>query len=257
MCAKRTHVVITESNKSEQPDSNHDKLFIDVSKQSDELFQYQGNTSSDDQYKNQQLDTETVSQQGLYSVPSADMEQTFQTGMPPAIPTSTTMPQQYSFNNAFQTVLPPQNMVQPAISNPNTLQQRGEQKQTYHHTYCPVIMEDFNACVTYVAQVNSSADSRFSMSRETLSSMIYKHELKTNTTEIAHLCICAAQDYGTKYKVDIEYMDAEYYRQYQTVLLDKKDCTQGRIVQILKENGICCFNTSLSQKKISDYLHTQ
>ena len=198
MRAKRPHVLITESNKSEQPDSNHDKLFIDVSKQSDELFQYQGNTSSDDQYKNQQLDTETVSQQGLYSVPSADMEQTFQTGMPPAIPTSTTipqqnlynMPQQYSFNNAFQPVLLPQNMVQPAISNSNTLQQRGEQKQTYHHTYCPVIMEDFNACVTYVAQVNSSADSRFSMSRETLSSMIYKHELKTNTTEISDI-----QDY--------------------------------------------------------------
>ena len=234
MRAKRPHVLITESNKSEQPDSNHDKLFIDVSKQSDELFQYQGNTSSDDQYKNQQLDTETVSQQGLYN-----------------------MLQQYSFNNAFQPVLLPQNMVQPAISNSNTLQQRGEQKQTYHHTYCPVIMEDFNACVTYVAQVNSSADSRFSMSRETLSSMIYKHELKTNTTEIAHLCICAAQDYGTKYKVDIEYMDAEYYRQYQTVFLDKKDCTQGRIVQILKENGICCFNTSLSQKKISDYLYVR
>lgn len=31
MRAKRPHVVITESNKSEQPDSNHD-----------ELFQYQG-----------------------------------------------------------------------------------------------------------------------------------------------------------------------------------------------------------------------
>ena len=95
-------------------------------------FNIRGNTSSDDQYKNQQLDTETVSQQGLYSVPSADMEQTFQTGMPPAIPTSTTipqqnlynMPQQYSFNNAFQPVLLPQNMVQPAISNSNTLQQR-------------------------------------------------------------------------------------------------------------------------------------
>lgn len=237
--------------------TTHDKLFIDVSKQSDELFQYQGNTSSDDQYKNQQLDTETVSQQGSYSMPPADIEQVFQTEIPPVIPTSTTMPQQYSFNNAFQTVLLPQNMVQPAISNSNTLQQRGEQKQTYHHTYCPVIMEDFNMCVTYIAQVNSSADSRFSMSRETLSSMIYKHELKTNTTEIAHLCICAAQDYGTKYKVDIEYMDAEYYRQYQTVFLDKKDCTQGRIVQILKENGICCFNISLSQKKISDYLYVR
>ena len=49
MRAKRSHVLITESKKSEQPDSNHDKLFIDVSKQSDELFQYQGNTSSDDQ----------------------------------------------------------------------------------------------------------------------------------------------------------------------------------------------------------------
>ena len=73
MRAKRPHVLITESNKSEQPDSNHDKLFIDVSKQSDELFQYQGNTSSDDQYKNQQLDTETVSQQGLYNMSSADV----------------------------------------------------------------------------------------------------------------------------------------------------------------------------------------
>ena len=112
MRAKRPHVLITESNKSEQPDSNHDKLFIDVSKQSDELFQYQGNTSSDDQYKNQQLDTETVSQQGLYNMPSADVEQTFHAEMPPVIPTSTTisqrnlynMPQQYSFNNAFQPV---------------------------------------------------------------------------------------------------------------------------------------------------------
>lgn len=214
MRAKRPHVLITDLNKSEQPDSNHDKLFIYVPEQSDELFQYQGNTPSDNQYKNQQPDTETVSQQGLYNMPSADVEQTFQAGMPPAIPTSTTIPQQnlynmpqrYSFNNAFQPVLLPQNMVQPAISNPNTLQQRGEQKQTYHHTYCPVIMENFNACVTYVAQVNSSADSRFSMSRETLSSMIYKHELKTNTTEIAHLCICAAQDYGTKYKVVVEYI---------------------------------------------------
>ena len=160
------------------------------------------------------------------------------------------MPQQGLYNNTSQTMSAPQNVVQPAMSNSNMLQQQGEQKQTYRHTYCPVVMEDFNACVTYVAQVNSSADSRFSMSRETLSSMIYKHELKTNTTEIAHLCICAAQDYGTKYKVDIEYMDAEYYRQYQTVFLDKKDCTQGRIVQILKENGICCFNTSLSQNKM-------
>ena len=32
MRAKRSHVLITESKKSEQPDSNHDKLFIDVSK---------------------------------------------------------------------------------------------------------------------------------------------------------------------------------------------------------------------------------
>lgn len=70
-------------------------------------------------------------------MPSADMEQTFQTGMPPAIPTSTTIPQQnlynmlqqYLFNNAFQPVLLPQNMVQPAISNSNTLQQRGEQNK--------------------------------------------------------------------------------------------------------------------------------
>ena len=30
MRAKRTHVLIMESNKSEQPDSNHDKLFIDT-----------------------------------------------------------------------------------------------------------------------------------------------------------------------------------------------------------------------------------
>ena len=39
MHAKRSHVLITESNKSEQPDSNHDKLFIYVPEQSDELFQ--------------------------------------------------------------------------------------------------------------------------------------------------------------------------------------------------------------------------
>ena len=146
-------------------------------------------------------------------------------------------------------------MVQPAMSNSNTLKQQGEQKQTHRYTYCPVVMEDFNACLTYIAQENVSADSRFSVNREMLASMICKNELKSNTTEIARLYINTAQDYGTKYRVDVEYMDAEYHRQHQIVFLDKEDCTQGRIVQVFKKNGICCFNTSLSQKKISDYLY--
>ena len=60
-------------------------------------------------------------------------------------------------------------------------------------------MEDFNACLTYIAQANVNADSRFSVNREMLSSMICKNELKSKTTEIARLYINTAQDYGTKY----------------------------------------------------------
>ena len=272
MSTEKPQIIITNSNGQEQSDSYQNSIFENVSEQQEKLFCRV--TSSDNQPKNQQPNVEAIPQQemqyqecnenmqdpylssvspnvmpqqGSYNVPA------YQTGPSSMISAPNAMPQQGTYNIP-QTVSAPQNIVQPAMSNSNT-QQQGEQKQTYRHTYCPVVMEDCNACLTYIAQANVSADSRFSVNREMLASMICKNELKSNTTEIARLYINTAQDYGTKYRVDVEYMDAEYHKQHQIVFLDKEDCTQGRIVQVFKKNGICCFNTNLSQKKISDYLY--
>lgn len=275
MSAEKPHIIITNSNGQEQSDSYQNSIFENVSEQQEKLFHFMGNPSLANQPKNQQPAVEAMPQQEMqYQECNENMQDpylspvspnvmpqqgswnmpAYQTGLSQMISTPNTVPQQGLYNTP-QTMSVPQNIVQPAMSNSNTLQQQGEQKQTHRHTYCPVVMEDFNACLTYIAQANVSADSRFSVNREKLASMICKNELKSNTTEIARLYINTAQDYGTKYRVDVEYMDAEYHKQHQIVFLDKEDCTQGRIVQVFKKNGICCFNTSLSQKKISDYLY--
>ena len=247
LSAEKPHIIITDSNGQEQSDSYQNSIFENVSEQQEKLFHFIGNPSLANQPKNQRPNVEAIPQQEMqYQECNENMQDPYLSPVSPNV-----MPQQGTYNIP-QTVSAPQNIVQPSMSNFNTLQQQGEQKQTHRHTYCPVVMEDCNACLMHVAQANVSADSRFSVNREMLASMICKNELKSNTTEIARLYINTAQDYGTKYRVDVEYMDAEYHRQHQIVFLDKEDCTQGLIVQVFKKNGICCFNTSLSQKNISD-----
>ncbi|WP_443720050.1 hypothetical protein, partial [Ruminococcus callidus] len=174
MSTEKPQIIITNSNGQEQSDSYQNSIFENVSEQQEKLFCRV--TSSDNQPKNQQPNVEAIPQQemqyqecnenmqdpylssvspnvmpqqGSYNVPA------YQTGPSSMISAPNAMPQQGTYNIP-QTVSAPQNIVQPAMSNSNT-QQQGEQKQTYRHTYCPVVMEDCNACLTYIAQANVSA----------------------------------------------------------------------------------------------------
>ena len=36
---------------------------------------------------------------------------------------------------------------------------------------------------------------------------------------------------------------------------DAEDCKNNRLADVLMENGICCFNSDISKKKISEYLY--
>lgn len=191
MSTEKPQIIITNSNGQEQSDSYQNSIFENVSEQQEKLFcrvtssdnqpnveaipqqemQYQEcNKNMQDPYLSS-VSPNVMPQQGSYNVPAYQTEPSSMISAPNA------MPQQGTYNIP-QTVSAPQNIVQPAMSNSNT-QQQGEQKQTYRHTYCPVVMEDCNACLTYIAQANVSADSRFSVNREMLASMICKNELKS------------------------------------------------------------------------------
>ena len=167
-------------NGQKQSDSYQDDVFINTSEQQGKLFHFMGNTSFANQPKNQQVAIEAVpqqemqcqeynenmqvpalqdpylspvspnvmSQQGSWNMTSAGVMSaypTYQAEPSPMILPPDVTPQQGLYNNTPQTMSVSQNIVQPAMSNSNVLQQ-GEQKQTYCHTYCPVVMEDFNAC---------------------------------------------------------------------------------------------------------------
>jgi len=109
--------------------------------------------------------------------------------------------------------------------------------------------------VTYVVKAHVNADDRVSMDSYSTLSRVLRSERKADTVDIAFMHINSVDDYGTKYKLDIDYINADNIRQNKVVFVDKEDCISNRLVGVLKQNGICCFNTDFSQKKISEYLY--
>lgn len=139
-------------------------------------------------------------------------------------------------------------MISPAFS------QRSELKERNYHKYCPMPFDDSIGCVTYVVKAHVNADGRISMNGYSALPRVLRSERKADTVDIAFMYINSAGDYGTKYRLDIDYINADD-RQNKIVFVDKEDCISNRLVGILKQNGICCFNTDFSQKKISEYLY--
>lgn len=159
------------------------------------------------------------------------------------------------------------NQMQPVIPTPNTVipgnqngmispafNQRSELKERNYHKYCPIPFDDATGCVTYVVKAHVNADNRISMNSYSALSRVLRSERKADTVDIAFMYINSAGDYGTKYRLDVDYINADN-RQNKIVFVDKEDCINNRLVGALKQNGICCFNTDFSQKKISEYLY--
>ena len=53
----------------------------------------------------------------------------------------------------------------------------------------------------------------------------------------------------------IKYINPGCKREKKLVFIDEEDCINNKIVSIMKQNGINCFNTEYSDKKISEYLY--
>lgn len=157
-----------------------------------------------------------------------------------------------------QSAIVPQNIVvqenQNEVMNP-VVSQRGEQKERHHHRYCSIPFDDSIGCVTYIVKVNTNAEDRVTMSEYSMLSRKLRNESKKDTVDIAYMYINSVKDYDTKYQLDIVYMNLNNIRHNVTVFVDKEDCINNRLVAVLKQNGICCFDTDFSQKKISEYLY--
>lgn len=149
----------------------------------------------------------------------------------------------------FQPALVPQNTTIPAISS------HGEQKEKHHHRYCPMIFDDITGCVTYVAKFHVNADDRISMNKYNTLSRVLRSERRADTIDIANIYIRSVKNYTTKFLLDIDFINANNIRQNKKVYIDAEDCVNNRLVDVLVENSICCFNSDISKKKISEYLY--
>ncbi len=124
-----------------------------------------------------------------------------------------------------------------------------------HHRYCSIPFDDSLGCVTYIVRFNTNAEDRITMSEYSMLSCKLRNERKKDTVDIAHMYIKSVKDYDTKYRLSIDYINVNNIKQSKTVFVDKEDCINNRLVAALKQNGICCFDTDFSQKKISEYLY--
>ena len=158
----------------------------------------------------------------------------------------------------FQPTAVSQNTTVPGNQNemvPSGFRSRGEQKEKHHHRYCPMTFDDITGCVTYVAKVHVNADDRISMNQYNTLSRVLKSERRADTTDIANICIRSVKNYTTKFLLNIDFINANNIRQNKTVYADAEDCKNNRLADVLMENGICCFNSDISKKKISEYLY--
>ncbi len=153
----------------------------------------------------------------------------------------------------MQPVVAPQNAVvqdsQNGTMNP-VFRQHEERQERYYHKYCPIPFDDSTGCVTYIVKANVKAEDRITMSEYAMLSRKLRGETKKDSVDIAAMYINSVDDYGTKYKLSIDYMNADIIRHKKNVFVDKEDCISNRLVEVLKQNGICCFFTE-EDKRIS------
>lgn len=223
---------------------NNSTLIQEVSLGSNELFK---ETTKEKR--------EEVEHKLLYRIPEDKIEPCIETVQEQYNVPVTAQPQ--NIENQVQSVVPQQNAV--VQSNQNGLispafSQRSELKERNYHKYCPIPFDDAIGCVTYINRVNVKAENRITMSEYAMLSRKLRDEAKKDSVDIAFMYIKSVDDYGIKYKLDIDYINADN-RQNKVVFVDKEDCISNRLVEVLKKNGICCFNTDFSQKKISEYLY--
>lgn len=125
----------------------------------------------------------------------------------------------------------------------------------YRHKYIPIIYDDFQGCVTYVASVAVDNAARIEMKDYQRLTAVLKNNRNTNSKDIARLYIESAVDYHSIIKVSIIYINLNEDKNKKEIFIDKNDFYNFKIYERFIENGVNCFNTSISQKSLSKYMH--
>lgn len=242
--------LVYANENNEESKEQKSGVFNEVSSDSNGMFEEQSKVERDTVGKQlygagieNKSESDVVSGQEQYNAPIEHFTKNVQPQnivqqMPPAV-----TPQNVSIQGN-----------QNEIMNPG-FRQQGEQKERHHHRYCSIPCDDSIGCVTYIVKVNTNAENRVTMSEYSILLRKLRNEAKKDTVDIALMYINSVKDYDTKYQLDIDYMNLNNIRQNMTVFVDKEDCINNRLVAVLKQNGICCFDTDFSQKKISEYLY--
>lgn len=96
-----------------------------------------------------------------------------------------------------------QNNVQAPVYNHNI----NNNTDKYRHKYIPIIYDDFQGCVTYVASVSVDNAARIEMKDYQKLTAVLKNNRNTNSKDIARLYIESAVDYHSIIKVSVIYIN--------------------------------------------------
>ena len=141
------------------------------------------------------------------------------------------------------------------FNNNPQLRTSGVNSQKHKHQYIPMVFDNNEACVTYVAKLNVDSVQRLSMKEYSQLSQQFLNTAKSDTIDIGRIYVVKAMDYGEKIKLEIYFINANEKRQHKEMFVDKEACEQGKVYSEFVNNGVHCFNTDMTHKKISEYMY--
>lgn len=123
------------------------------------------------------------------------------------------------------------------------------------HQYIPMVWDNLEACVTFVAKLKVDSERRLSMKDYSKLSQQFMNSAKCDTIDIGRIYVVKAMDYGTMIMLEIYYLNAIDDRKHKEIYVDKGACSQGKLYDEFLKNEVHCFNTNLTHKMISEYMY--
>ena len=233
-----------------------------------ELVSPSDNYTESSSADNYEVETESYQEDSTYNQNSsaqpnntdlAHSDPSFDQNVQPQQPQQAVTPTAYQVQPTGQMMSGPaqqthgqiQNNVQAPIYNHNI----NNNTDKYRHKYIPIIYDDFQGCVTYVASVSVDNAARIEMKDYQKLTAVLKNNRNTNSKDIARLYIESAVDYHSIIKVSIIYINLNEDKNKKEIFIDKNDFYNFKIYERFIENGVNCFNTSISKKSLSKYMH--
>lgn len=164
-------------------------------------------------------------------------------------------------NNELNSTQPiPQENVNQTMQYPQYQQQfdfsqRSVQHKKFKRKYIPKVLDDSQGCITFVAKIKVDSSKRASFKNYSQLNFESNDIANSDTVDIGRIYVKKAYNHGEKIKVELSYIDAKNNRLETFFFVNKSACKEGKLYNEFVKQGITCFNTDLTNKKISEYLY--